>query len=140
METDLDCGGGCPPCYQGKACLSYTDCVSYVCSAGVCSTPTCTDMVKNQGETDKDCGGSACSKCADGKTCASNSDCTGGRCDQGLCSSCRDTIKNGDEVDIDCGGALCAACADGKVCRRRHGLPEPEVSGRRLHLVRRQAA
>ena len=105
-ETDIDCGGGCPPCYQGKTCLAYTDCVSYVCSAGVCATPTCTDHVKNQGETDVDCGGSACSKCADTKMCASDVGLHRRSLRLGRCSSCRDVTKNGDEVDVDCGGTL----------------------------------
>src|SRR5690349_18345888 len=40
---------------------------------------SCSDGVKNQDETDVDCGGS-CATCASGKSCGSNSDCTGGTC------------------------------------------------------------
>ena len=116
-ETDVDCGGGCPPCYQGKTCLAYTDCVSYVCSAGVCSTPTCTDMVKNQGETDTDCGGSACSEVRRRQDVREQQRLHRRSLRQGPLLVVPDTIKNGDEVDVDCGGALCATCADGKICR-----------------------
>ena len=36
-ETDVDCGGGtCPPCANGRACSISSDCVSLVCSGGVC--------------------------------------------------------------------------------------------------------
>jgi len=43
-------------------------------SAG--TTVTCTDKIKNQDETDVDCGGSCPTKCAVGKLCSINSDCT----------------------------------------------------------------
>jgi hypothetical protein len=36
-ETDVDCGGGtCPKCVTGKQCLVAADCVSGICSGGVC--------------------------------------------------------------------------------------------------------
>lgn len=38
-ETDRDCGGGtCPKCATGLNCQRNTDCVSGVCTTGVCST------------------------------------------------------------------------------------------------------
>ena len=37
--------------------------------------PTCDDEIRNQDETDIDCGGSVCPKCADGKGCLSDDDC-----------------------------------------------------------------
>lgn len=49
--------------------------------------PTCTDGVKDQNETDTDCGGSQCPKCADGKTCQSDSDCDSGVCKSMICQS-----------------------------------------------------
>jgi hypothetical protein len=36
-ETDVDCGGGCAPCAEGKGCLANTDCLSGSCSEGVCA-------------------------------------------------------------------------------------------------------
>jgi len=30
-ESDVDCGGGCPPCANGKACFGSYDCVSNNC-------------------------------------------------------------------------------------------------------------
>ena len=39
-ETDIDCGGQCPPCENiGDACAVDSDCVSETCVASACSTP-----------------------------------------------------------------------------------------------------
>jgi len=35
-ETDVDCGGSCAPCNDGRACVLESDCASQRCSAGVC--------------------------------------------------------------------------------------------------------
>ena len=32
VETDVDCGNGCGPCAEGRACLKNTDCASGICS------------------------------------------------------------------------------------------------------------
>jgi hypothetical protein len=58
-ESDVDCGGSvCNKCPLEKYCNYDTDCESLYCnSAGVCSTPTCSDGVKNGKEEGKDCGG-----------------------------------------------------------------------------------
>jgi hypothetical protein len=47
--------------------------------------PTCTDGIKNGGETGVDCGGPACAPCANGGGCAQNSDCQSGDCQGGAC-------------------------------------------------------
>ena len=40
---------------------------------------TCSDSLRNQDETDVDCGGTVCTKkCASGKSCSKASDCTSG--------------------------------------------------------------
>ncbi|MCD6498798.1 MAG: hypothetical protein J7M25_10945 [Deltaproteobacteria bacterium] len=36
-ETDVDCGGSCPPCDKGKHCTSDKDCHSDSCIDGTCS-------------------------------------------------------------------------------------------------------
>jgi hypothetical protein len=49
------------------------------------STPaSCSDGVKNGGETDVDCGG-ACGPCAVGKACLEDPDCQGNACEHGRC-------------------------------------------------------
>lgn len=63
-ETDVDCGGpDCPPCSDGSICVSGSDCLSGVCSGGICQPPTCNDGVQNGEETDIDCGGPECPPC-----------------------------------------------------------------------------
>jgi hypothetical protein len=97
-ETDIDCGGGtCQKCIDGKTCLVPNDCVSGVCTGGICSPPTCTDGVKNGLETDVDCGG-GCGPCGIGKACGGIGDCAfGGICDGGYCRmglNCKDIKFN----------------------------------------------
>jgi hypothetical protein len=78
---------------------------------------SCADSIKNQAETDVDCGG-PCQSCADGKVCANDADCTSKFCnDQHQCgsTSCTDGIWNGREEKADCGGPCpaCPTCSDG---------------------------
>jgi hypothetical protein len=115
-ETDVDCGGTCSRCDDGKACTLGADCTSNTCTAGVCAQPTCTDKAKDGKETDVDCGGT-CTPCSDGKSCAFASDCASGVCTAGICqaSTCNDSVNNGNETGVDCGGA-CPVCPDGQPC------------------------
>ncbi len=57
-ETAVDCGGGCPACDETLSCLAGSDCLSNVCSSGVCQLPaggiTITPVV------DADWGGGYC--------------------------------------------------------------------------------
>ena len=73
-ETDVDCGGSCPPCANGKNCVQGSDCTSQICSGGRCQVPSCSDGVQNGEETDVDCG-DGCSPCANGQNCIGDSDC-----------------------------------------------------------------
>ena len=85
-ETDIDCGGAtCPKCASGLHCLSGNDCLSGVCSGGICQVPSCSDGVKNGTETDVDCGGASCPKCTGGKNCIVNTDCVSNSCVTGHC-------------------------------------------------------
>ncbi len=47
--------------------------------------PSCSDGMRNDTETDVDCGGS-CGACAEGKTCTVGRDCTNGTCFAGTCA------------------------------------------------------
>lgn len=124
-ESDVDCGGKiCHACSNGKACSAEGDCDSKYCSKGLCAVlpppASCTDSLKNQDESDVDCGGSNCGKCVLGKACTVDSDCSGNStCTDGKCesaSSCSDRVKNGKESDVDCGGSSCKKCTVGKSC------------------------
>ena len=111
IETDIDCGGTmCGSCAEGQKCAADTDCNTgfcdpdkKVCAIKTCETnedcggdatckdgacipaPTCSDNIKNQDESDVDCGG-PCDKCENGKTCASDKDCATGECTNGVCT------------------------------------------------------
>jgi len=67
--------------------------------------PSCDDLLKNQDESDVDCGG-GCSPCLEGQTCNSGTDCTTMACLAGVCtaSACL--------VDADC-TALDSPCSQG---------------------------
>jgi hypothetical protein len=136
-ETDVDCGGGCPPCGMGKACDDYEDCESMACQNGLCQMPTCDDHVKNGAEADKDCGGQ-CSPCPAGGDCRGNEDCVDGVCANQFCQvpTCNDAVKNGGETGPDCGGScapaqLCelgAGCVQNSDCESGHCAAEVCVS------------
>jgi hypothetical protein len=84
-ETFIDCGGSsCAPCkIASSGCVVNSDCVSGVCAgtpSKSCAQPTCTDGVKNSGESDVDCGGGTCPTCADLKACTMPADCTSANC------------------------------------------------------------
>lgn len=84
-----------------------------------CVAPTCNDGVKNQGETDTDCGGAACgATCAPTKICAADTDCggLGASCAGGFCRNCADGVLNGTETALDCGGQCGATCGGGLAC------------------------
>lgn len=80
-----------------------------------CSPPefekSCTDGIKNNSETEVDCGGYCpeCGTCSDGKRNQGETeiDC-GGPC--AACPTCTDGLKNGQETGVDCGGPDCLTC------------------------------
>lgn len=117
-ETDVDCGGSCPPCAASMSCGGPADCVSKVCTLGKCDTPSCIDLVMNGDETDTDCGGSCPTKCKLGAKCVAPTDCETVSCASGFCAAptCTDGSKNGDETDKDCGGSCTKKCGTGEGC------------------------
>jgi hypothetical protein len=73
------------------------DCGGTVCDVCVVvPVETCSDGVKNQDETDIDCGGTICDACVIEPILPE--------------ATCDDGIKNQDETEIDCGGTICDAC------------------------------
>ena len=114
QETDTDCGGmDCTlRCALGKGCAMDSDCSSAICapdqtckecrsdlncpqisthcaSSGSCvAVPAhCQDQMKNNNETDVDCGGGGdCRRCTKNHACVMSSDCLSGTCMMGLCS------------------------------------------------------
>jgi hypothetical protein len=41
IESDIDCGGCCRPCTDGRRCRSASDCLDAACVAGRCAQATC---------------------------------------------------------------------------------------------------
>jgi len=106
-ETDVDCGGGtslgsdgAPPCPVGDVCVVAADCASLVCTKSACAAPTFTDGVKNDSETDVDCGGGTSLGTDGAPPCADDLGCV---------------------VDADCLSTFCSLltnkCVDGKSCK-----------------------
>jgi hypothetical protein len=74
ISITIDQGTACKSnsaCYAGK-CVPYSQVLIPV------ATQTCTNGVKDNGETDVDCGGSLCPGCAAGMTCTGTTDCSYG--------------------------------------------------------------
>jgi hypothetical protein len=61
-ETDVDCGGSCPPCANGKMCLQASDCSGAGCCGEVCTTLS--SDAANCGICGHDCEQGACSASA----------------------------------------------------------------------------
>ena len=74
--------------WPGAECTQASECFSLVCTAGKCQSATCADGVKNQGESDIDCGNEVCPFCANGKSCSQHRNCQTGTCIAGVCSGC----------------------------------------------------
>ena len=129
VEADVDCGGPecASTCSAGRTCSAGSDCASGVCDGAslMCQPPTCTDGVRNGGESGVDCGGGAgagcVALCGVGGGCTNDGDCASGTCDASTATcaaqTCGDGLHNGDETDVDCGGPSCGtACDAGLAC------------------------
>jgi formylglycine-generating enzyme required for sulfatase activity len=77
--------------------------------------PSCTNGVKDEGESGTDCGGVCPITCT-----SAGVPCVGDTCKDGPNGvpgeSATDGKKNNGETDVDCGGAHAPKCADGKGC------------------------
>jgi hypothetical protein len=117
-ETDIDCGGPCPPCGEGFRCgTDSANCQTGLTCAVVC-LDTCNNNFQDVNETGKDCGGDVCGGCGQGEGCANDNDCNNGlSCNAGTCDNgCTDGAKTNAESDVDCGGPLCELCLVGEKC------------------------
>ncbi len=104
--------GSCVACLLPTQCPGDGACVAYTCQVA-----SCTDGVKNQDESDVDCGGSTCSKkCDDGRHCKMDGDCESTLCQTNECrpATCSNGTLDTGETDIDCGGSACLTCVNGK--------------------------
>jgi hypothetical protein len=94
-ETDVDCGGACPGCADGKMCQGGGDCQSGFCS------------------------GNSCAPAPDGHACAGDAQCASGNCVAGICcnTACGGTcmactaMLTGNANDGTCGPILAGKAA-----------------------------
>jgi hypothetical protein len=114
QESDIDCGGQCDLCVEGKTCRENSDCSSRFCDENnKCKSASCSDNVQNQDESDIDCGGNNCENCENSENCNEHTDCSSNFCSFGTCKesdSCNDGRLSGTESDVDCGGACPNRC------------------------------
>ena len=111
-------------CDNGQPCETNADCKQNFCGPDAkCATPAPGPMngIKDNGETDVDCGGPNAPGCANGKQCGADTDCADKYCPEGsprVCvePKCDDGLKNGEESDKDCGGSKCGKCNVGQAC------------------------
>jgi hypothetical protein len=88
-ETDLNCGGPCPPCALNQGCAQDVDCAKGRCvleTAKCTAAATCSNNRKDGTETDVDCGGPDCGGCAANRSCKLNDDCASQVCNGDSCS------------------------------------------------------
>jgi hypothetical protein len=115
-ETDLNCGGSCPPCADGMNCESGNDCVSGFCANNVCQP--CGD--KSDCMMDEFCNAGVCQplkmlgqNCASGGECVSGNCADGVCCDVGGCPSCQACNISGGTCSVVSDGT---GCDDGSFC------------------------
>ena len=131
-ETDVDCGGTCPPCADKKTCKAIEDCLSKICTDGVCGGCSATSPCPNA----MACVAGICQPCASNSECAAGQACSAGKCGScggsGACASGQACVagKCGPcGSSADCGGGQvcesgvckpCASagqCAPGQICQ-----------------------
>ncbi len=97
----------CDSSQQSKYTFKKVSC-TYGCENGACKsapqTPTCSDGIKNQDESDVDCGGICGRTCMTGKRCITSADCTSSLCNNGLCGETAQNratyCSDGDEINL----------------------------------------
>ncbi|MEM2130937.1 MAG: hypothetical protein QXR96_00285 [Candidatus Woesearchaeota archaeon] len=102
---------------QTRECYDKNNCTTELLKPELNKTciylGNCFDFLKNQDETDVDCGGLICKPCDIGKKCVFDYDCKSGFCNplENICQepTCNDNFKNQGEEQIDCGGP-CPSC------------------------------
>ncbi|MEO8921035.1 MAG: hypothetical protein ABI488_26705 [Polyangiaceae bacterium] len=139
LEVDADCGldpsappgtPACGKCTNGQSCFVSSDCQSGTCdpTKHICvGPPSCTDMIKNQDETDVDCGGSICGGCGVGKTCNVNGNCLSNSCQGGVCvaggSPCAGFCSNPQSINWNSGTTYQSGnLGTGVVCRETNAF------------------
>jgi hypothetical protein len=86
-ECSEDGGHYCDGAGSCVECIAETHCGGDPCQDFHCVSPSCSDQLQNNGESDVDCGG-PCGACINGKMCSSYTDCQSLVCNAGTCIPC----------------------------------------------------
>jgi hypothetical protein len=113
VESDVDCGGLCPPCALDASCDFAGDCESGVCAAGSCST--CQEDLHCAQSPGTYCDAVAATCLPDkdlGVTCSRDNECQAGSCPEGdfVCcdSACDGTCRSCRQAYTDEPNGICA--------------------------------
>ena len=113
-ETDVDCGGGCGACADGRACRAANDCAGKSCVSGTC----CSNVKKNVTLTTGPISGTKQLCCPAGGTLVDTKDCGdgdnhGARALDGRCAEAHEGSGNGGSacVQITCAVTACGGDA-----------------------------
>jgi hypothetical protein len=111
-ETDVDCGGECPPCINGQSCNGAADCVSGYCANNVCQ-PCASDTNCLAGEY---CNAGVCTpKKLPGHNCTNPIECGTGNCVDGVCCDAP-SCTTCNACNTSGAPGTCAAQNDGTAC------------------------
>lgn len=86
---------------------------SVASEVAVIQVPTCTDHIRNQDESDTDCGGRFCTPCAASLACIADSDCEGAYCSNRKCGFHQ---VSGTATAKDFGGGLGGSLVQDSTC------------------------
>ena len=114
-ETDVDCGGSCGPCAEGRSCKAGADCTGKSCVAGLC----CVNTKKTVTATTGPISGTKQICCPPGGTLVAAKDCGDGhnhsaRAVDATCGEAHEGSGNGGSacVEITCSMPTCGAGSD----------------------------
>lgn len=115
-ETDVDCGGVCQPCVQGRQCSVQEDCDTGFCVDGICCGVRCDGPCQQCQQ-----GTGACIQVGENEDPGDKCPGLTNVCDaEGTCTFCSNGIQETEpdraETDRDCGGPICGPCDDGSGC------------------------
>jgi hypothetical protein len=111
-EVDVDCGGSCGPCADGKHCASAADCSSHECTAGMCCT------TKTYEKTSGPVSGTTQLCCAAGDELVTFSDCgTGHNHSVMPAGNCAFTAEGPDNYGSACSKISCRSSTCSKSCQ-----------------------
>jgi len=118
-RSDASCGGmGGSAGGKGEAGSAAVAGTASGGEAGGTTLGACENGVKDESESDVDCGGpSSCARCFASARCSANRDCESNFCKNAHCAeaTCADKLKNQNETNVDCGG-VCPPCLEPATC------------------------